>query len=151
MSYPSAGMAWATLVSDASWACPTLTGDQQLATRTAVYRYEFADPDAPNVNGVHAPGVNLGPTHANDLPYLFDLGGVHLLHAVGQQQLSDDMIAAWSSLPAPARRASRARRGQRPPRPHSSSPPDASTRLTWPPNTNAPSGPRSLVFDRMAQ
>ncbi|MFJ5102364.1 carboxylesterase/lipase family protein [Streptomyces sp. NPDC088554] len=90
--YPSPGVAWATVVTDATWACPTLTAQRALAAHTRVYGYEFADPHAPNVLGVTVPSVPLGAGHAGDLPYLFDLGGRNLLTTPEQRTLATRMI-----------------------------------------------------------
>lgn len=96
--YGSAALAWSTVITDGAWTCPTLAGDRALAARTTVYAYEFADPQAPNVNGLKVPGLPLGASHATDLPSLFDLGGKSLLRTSGQQALSSRMIDYWSSF-----------------------------------------------------
>jgi len=49
--YPNGAQAWTTVAQDGMWACPTLTGNPQLAAHTTVYGYEFDDPDAPNPPG----------------------------------------------------------------------------------------------------
>ncbi|MBM9468996.1 carboxylesterase/lipase family protein [Nakamurella leprariae] len=97
-AFDSPGLAWAAVISDSAWACPTLHADQQLAGATTVYGFEFADPQAPNVNGLDVPSVPLGATHATELPFLFDLGGTSALRTPEQQQLSDAMIDAWSAF-----------------------------------------------------
>jgi para-nitrobenzyl esterase len=96
--FPSAAVAWSTVVTDSSWACPTLAGNQALAAYTAVYPYEFADPNAPNVNGVHVPNFPLGAAHASDLPSLFDLGGHNLLTTAAQRTLASQMVRYWTSF-----------------------------------------------------
>lgn len=96
--YGSAPLAWATVTTDAGWACPTVTADQELARHTTVYPYEFADPNAPNVNGINVPGFSPGAAHASDLPYLFDLGGLDLLKTQPQQDLAASMIAYWTTF-----------------------------------------------------
>lgn len=47
--YPSPGLALASVTTDASWACPTLAGNQLMSKVTTVYPYEFVDETAPNV------------------------------------------------------------------------------------------------------
>ncbi|GAA4291048.1 carboxylesterase family protein [Actinomadura luteofluorescens] len=96
--FPSAGLAWATVLTDASWACSTLAGARDLAARTTVYSYEFADEDAPNVNGLHVPDVPQGAAHATDLPYLFDLGGRDLLVNRERKGLARTMVGYWSAF-----------------------------------------------------
>ncbi len=97
-AYPSAGAAFATLITDDAWAGPTLLGSQLLARHAPVYEYEFADPHSPNVNGVHAPGIPQDSAHATELPYLFDLGGKNLLSTAASKRLSRAMIAYWTSF-----------------------------------------------------
>lgn len=95
--YQSPAMAWATITTDVSWACDTLTGDRLMARRTPVYAYEFGDRTAPNVNGMEIPGLPMGAAHASDLPYLFDLGGQNLL-SPDQQELADTMVDYWTTF-----------------------------------------------------
>jgi para-nitrobenzyl esterase len=95
-AYPSAALAWSTVITDDAWACPTETGDQQLAAHTTVYPYEFADPNAPNINGINLPQLPQGAAHADDLPSFFDLGGVNLLRTTAQQQMAATMIDYWT-------------------------------------------------------
>jgi len=92
--YPSPGLAFATVMTDAAWACPTLTGNQLMSKATTVYPYEFADETAPNVNGVHS--LPQGAAHATDTPYLFDLGGKDLLKTPAQHKLANTMVADWT-------------------------------------------------------
>lgn len=96
--FPSAGLAWATVLSDQSWSCQTQTGNRQFAEHTTVYPYEFADPNAPNVNNLHVPEVPQGATHATDLPSLFDLHGMDLLDSPAQQDMSRTMIGYWTAF-----------------------------------------------------
>ncbi|MGC4938663.1 carboxylesterase/lipase family protein [Kribbella sp. DT2] len=97
--YPNAASAFAQLVTDASWACPTLRGNAALAGHgVAVFGYEFADPDSPNVNGVPTKEVKQGAAHATDVPYLFDLTGKNLLKTAAQQALANQMIDYWTSF-----------------------------------------------------
>ncbi len=96
--YGNAALAWATLVTDTTWACPTLRGDRALARRGATYAYEFADPNAPNVNFTWVPQFPMGAAHATDLPYIFDLGGQSMLLPGGQRSLADLMVGYWTSF-----------------------------------------------------
>ncbi len=97
-AYPSAALAWSTVITDEAWACPTATADAQLAAHTTVYPYEFADPNAPNVNGFHLPQLPQGAAHATDLPSLFDLGGVNLLSTPAQRAMAATMVDYWTTF-----------------------------------------------------
>jgi para-nitrobenzyl esterase len=96
--YASAGLAWATVLTDGAWACSVLAGARDLSARTSVYSYEFADDNAPNVNGLKVPGLPPGAAHASDLPYLFDLGGRDLLGTRARKELAQAMIGYWSAF-----------------------------------------------------
>lgn len=95
---PALALAWAAVITDGAWACPTLEGDRLLARRADVCAYEFGDPDVPNVNGIEVPGFPLGATHATDLPSLFDLGGVYALPTPAQQRLGARMVGYWTTF-----------------------------------------------------
>jgi para-nitrobenzyl esterase len=97
-AYDSPALAWSAVTTDRGWACPTLAGEQNLAAHTDVYAYEFADPDAPDVNGIDVKGLPQGAAHGNEMPSLFDLHGKNLLKGDGQRGLSDTMIGYWSSF-----------------------------------------------------
>ena len=94
----SAPLAFATVVTDESWACQTATADRDMAAHATVYPYEFADPDAPNVNGINVPGLPQGAAHATDLPSLFDLGGNNFLKTKAQQAMAATMIGYWTTF-----------------------------------------------------
>ncbi|MGC4938481.1 carboxylesterase/lipase family protein [Kribbella sp. DT2] len=97
--YPNAASAFARLITDAAWACPTLRGNAALASHDVpVFGYEFADPDSPNVNAVPTKEVKQGAAHATDVPYLFDLVGKNLLRTPAQQTLGNQMIDYWTSF-----------------------------------------------------
>lgn len=96
--YESPAMAWATVTTDRSWACPTAEGNRLLSRRTSVHAYEFDDKNAPNVNVIEAPGLPHGAAHALDLAYLFELGGHNLIERPEQKRLSGQMIAYWAAF-----------------------------------------------------
>lgn len=89
--------AWSAVITDSAWSCPTLAGNQALAKVTSVFPYEFAEPNAPNVNGLKVPGMPQGAAHATDLPYLFDLDGHNLLTGA-QVHLGEQMVNLWASF-----------------------------------------------------
>jgi para-nitrobenzyl esterase len=83
--------AFASILTDSTWACQTDTSAQRLAKRTEVYRYEFADRNAP----VFFPGLPpfpYGAYHASELQYLFDF---RTNLNTEQRKLSDFMMTAW--------------------------------------------------------
>src|SRR5699024_10744050 len=96
--YGNAALAWATLVTDATWSCPTHRGDRALARRGPVYTYEFADPPAPDANPTGGPQLPMGAAHANDMPYVFGLGGRCMLLPGGQQEQGRLMVGYWSAF-----------------------------------------------------
>jgi para-nitrobenzyl esterase len=95
-AFPSAGLAWATLTTDAVWSCPTLTGARLMAHEADTYIYEFADQTAPNVNQITT--IPQGAAHATDTPYYFDLGGADLLRTPRQKEIAGQMIDFWTSF-----------------------------------------------------
>ncbi|OKJ13859.1 carboxylesterase/lipase family protein [Kitasatospora sp. CB01950] len=94
----SAPLAFATVITDEAWACPTAAADRAMAAHTTVYPYEFADPDAPDVNGIHLPDLPQGAAHATDLPSLFDLGGHDFLKTDAQRAMAAAMIQYWTAF-----------------------------------------------------
>ncbi|MGW5363672.1 carboxylesterase/lipase family protein [Actinopolymorpha pittospori] len=94
-AYASPAQAWAAVITDQPWSCPTLTGDGLLAARTTTYAYEFADRTAPNLGAPPPAGFQLGAAHAFDLPYVFDFSTFFDLRP-DQQALSDQMIEYWT-------------------------------------------------------
>lgn len=95
--YQSPALAWATVTTDSTWSCDTLAGDRLLAEHTPVYAYEFADKNAPNVNGIESPDMPMGAAHATELPSLFDLYGQDLL-TPEQRPLAAQMIDYWTTF-----------------------------------------------------
>jgi len=93
--YDSPALAWAALITDGSWICPTVTGNTALAANgSPVYAAVFADPNAPDPSGADR---SAAAAHGSDLPYLFDLDGAADL-LPEQQRLADTMIDYWSSF-----------------------------------------------------
>jgi para-nitrobenzyl esterase len=97
--YASPPLAWSALITDGSWACPTLTGDTALAkSGSPVFAAEFADPGAPDVNRIGSATFAPEAAHGSDLPYLFDLAGKNALKGKAQAGLAATMIDYWSSF-----------------------------------------------------
>ena len=100
-AYPSATVAFSTLVADASFACPALQLDSLTAQRVPTFGYEFNDDAAPLR---FTPPLACPPvaTHGSELQYLFELPNAPVpgtLNA-GQQALADSMQAAWANFAA---------------------------------------------------
>ncbi|NDZ95264.1 carboxylesterase family protein [Streptomyces sp. SID6673] len=94
--YPSPGVAWATVVTDAAWACPTLRGARLMSSAAPTFAYEFADETAPDVSGITT--IPQAAAHATDTPYYFDLGGKNLLTSPRRRQIADQFIDYWTSF-----------------------------------------------------
>jgi para-nitrobenzyl esterase len=100
-AYPSAAVAFSTLVGDASFACPALQLDSLTAKRVPTFGYEFNDDAAPQifVPSLVPPAV---ATHGSELQYLFGLPNAPLPGTLDadQQALADSMRAAWANFAA---------------------------------------------------
>ncbi|GAA5064494.1 carboxylesterase/lipase family protein [Nocardia callitridis] len=96
-AYGSAALAFAAIVTDRKWACPQEHTARDLAARTTVYEYEFADPNPPSI--LPPPlGMPLRAYHSSDVLSLFDLVGVSATFTPEQQRLSDLMIDYWTGF-----------------------------------------------------
>ncbi|WP_405676933.1 carboxylesterase family protein [Streptomyces sp. NBC_00868] len=94
-AYPTPAVAWATLLSDASFTCPALRDSGALARRVPTYGYRFSDGDAPNFTGLpEVPGLPYGASHGFELPYLFPVVPL----AGPQQELADRMGDYWTGF-----------------------------------------------------
>ena len=93
------GPVFGSVIGDADFACPTLATEDLLAAREPVWRYEFADENAPPLTS-GTPPFPLGAPHASELPYLFDLGGRPRDFTAAQQRLADTMITYWADFAA---------------------------------------------------
>ncbi|MGR4878408.1 carboxylesterase/lipase family protein [Streptomyces sp. LARHCF249] len=94
-AYPTPAVAWATLLSDAAFTCPTLRDSRALARHVPTYGYRFSDRQAPNFTGVpEVPGLPFGASHGFELPYLFELAPL----PVPQRGLADRMADYWTGF-----------------------------------------------------
>ncbi|MGP3689972.1 carboxylesterase/lipase family protein [Streptomyces sp. IBSNAI002] len=94
-AYPTPATAWATLLSDASFTCPTLRDGGALARHVPAYAYRFSDRGAPNFTGLpDAPGLPYGASHGFELPYLFELAPLN----APQRALADRMTDYWTAF-----------------------------------------------------
>ncbi|GGY03298.1 carboxylesterase/lipase family protein [Streptomyces hiroshimensis] len=95
--YPTPAVAWSALLTDTAFACTALRTDRALAGRVPVYAYEFADPDAPVLDGLPVvPGFSYGASHAFELPYLFSPFPTQRALSSAQRALSDRMTGYWT-------------------------------------------------------
>ncbi|MFE5138390.1 carboxylesterase/lipase family protein [Streptomyces fagopyri] len=89
------GPVFGAVIGDANFACPTAFTARLLAPDVPVWRYEFADENAPPLTS-GTPPFPLGAPHASELPYLFDLGGRPRNLTAAQHRLADTMIDYWA-------------------------------------------------------
>ncbi|MEW2137941.1 carboxylesterase family protein [Streptomyces sp. NPDC005409] len=94
-AHPTPAVAWATVLTDASFLCPTLRDGGALARHVPTYGYRFSDRDAPDFTGLpQAPGLPLGAAHGFELPYLFTLAPL----SGPQRELADRMTGYWTEF-----------------------------------------------------
>ncbi|WP_324290790.1 carboxylesterase family protein [Streptomyces sp. H27-S2] len=94
-AYPNPSVALATLLSDASFTCPSLRDADALARHVPTYGYLFADGDAPNATGLpEVPGLPYAASRGFELPYLFT--SVPL--GAPQRELADRMAGYWTAF-----------------------------------------------------
>jgi para-nitrobenzyl esterase len=102
-AYPSPGVAFSTLVSDANFACPALQVDSWTSRRVPTFAYQFNDDSAPQR---FAPPGAVAPvaTHASELQFLFDLPNAPVPGTLNadQEALAASMRAAWANFTASA-------------------------------------------------
>ena len=93
------------IAGDSIFSCSALSTVRALAAFTAVYQYEFNDPNAPGILLPPTPSHPVyGAAHASELPYLFRMTQPHpplpvpLVLSAAQQALSAKMITLWASF-----------------------------------------------------
>ena len=97
-NYPKPELALAAVGTDAVFACTTHAATQLLTLWVQLWRYEFDDPDAPQLYLPPVP-YPYGAYHGSELQYLFDVrepipGDLN----TSQKQLSDAMVTHWSNF-----------------------------------------------------
>jgi para-nitrobenzyl esterase len=97
-SYPSPDVAFATLVSDANFACPALQVDRWTARRVPTFAYQFNDDNAPERFASLPPAA----THSSELQYILDQPNTPLPGTLNpdQQVLAGSMRVAWARFAA---------------------------------------------------
>ncbi|MER6449316.1 carboxylesterase/lipase family protein [Streptomyces venezuelae] len=94
-AFATPAVAWATVLTDASFACPTLRDGAALARHVPVYAYRFDDRGAPDFTGLpEPPDLPYGASHGFELPYLFTI--VPLTGP--QRELADRMTGYWTGF-----------------------------------------------------
>ncbi|WP_241695164.1 carboxylesterase family protein [Streptomyces sp. C] len=92
-AFATPALAWAALLTDASFTCPTLRDGRALARHVPAYQYLFADRGAPNFTGLPEPaGFPFGAAHGFELPYLFTTVAL----AEPQRALAGRMTGYWT-------------------------------------------------------
>ncbi|MGW6276892.1 carboxylesterase/lipase family protein [Kribbella sp. NPDC055071] len=88
--------AWNTVGTDRAWICTALTDSRQLARRTPVWTYTFADRTAPSgVLGIFPPGYVADAYHGSEVQYLMDFNSDF---NPAQAALSKSMIGYWTNF-----------------------------------------------------
>ena len=97
--YSSPSAALGAVGTDAIFACPTVTGQEELSKYVPVYAYEFNDENAPD-RSLPSYGFPYGAAHTFELQYLFDLSNTPNQGPLSapQQQLAQDMTRSWTSF-----------------------------------------------------
>ncbi|MFG2987848.1 carboxylesterase/lipase family protein [Streptomyces sp. NPDC048257] len=94
-AFPTPALAWATVLTDASFICPTLRDGAALGRHVPVYAYRFSDRGAPDFTGQpQPPELPYGATHGFELPYLFTIAPL----TEPQRQLADRMTGYWTAF-----------------------------------------------------
>jgi para-nitrobenzyl esterase len=97
-AFPLPDVAFATLVSDANFACPALQVDRWTSARVPTFAYQFNDDNAPERFAPLPPAA----THSSELQYIFDQPNAPFPGTLdpSQQALAASMRAAWASFAA---------------------------------------------------
>jgi para-nitrobenzyl esterase len=106
-SFSTPGIALATVQSDAA-SYGRLVLDRQFSQYVPTYAYEFDEGSTPEFYSIYrlqqqgepAQSFQFGATHVDDLPYLWEYVGHTLPFSDDELELSDQMIAFWSSFQA---------------------------------------------------
>ncbi|MEU8779327.1 carboxylesterase family protein [Streptomyces sp. NPDC048606] len=105
--YPAArhatpALAWASVLTDRSLACTTLSAARTLAAHAPglpLYGYEFDDPNAPVLAGLPAnPDFPYGAAHGFEIPFLFPSFPTEKPMDAAQRELSDRMVDYWTNF-----------------------------------------------------
>lgn len=95
-NYPNPSEAWATLITDAVFARPTVEFNRALSGRVPTYAFEFADERAPWPSNLDTPSFATGAYHTSELQYLFATKDFERPLDPAQRRLSGQMIDYWA-------------------------------------------------------
>jgi para-nitrobenzyl esterase len=100
-AYASPAIAFSALDTDANFACPALTVDQETSKYVPTFAYEFNDQAAPE-RFIPPNGIPFGAAHESELQYLFGLPTAFYPATLtaSQQQLATSMQSYWTSFVA---------------------------------------------------
>ncbi|MFI8388938.1 carboxylesterase/lipase family protein [Streptomyces sp. NPDC085540] len=94
-AFATPAVAWATVLTDVSFVCPTLRDGAALGRHVPVYAYRFSDRSAPDFTGLaQPPDLPYGASHGFELPYLFTIAPL----TGPQRQLADRMTDYWTAF-----------------------------------------------------
>ncbi|HEX3965507.1 MAG TPA: carboxylesterase family protein [Trebonia sp.] len=98
-SYSSPAVALGAVGTDAIFACPAVSAEDDLSKYTPTYAYEFNDENAPE-RFLPSLGFPYGAAHASEIQYLFDLSNSAFPGVLSgsQQKLARDMKRFWTSF-----------------------------------------------------
>ncbi|WP_327256821.1 carboxylesterase/lipase family protein [Streptomyces sp. NBC_01244] len=97
-AHPTPALAFAAVLTDASFVCPQLRDSRALARHVPTYDYVFDDRRAPDFTGLPpVAGFPYGASHGSELPYLFDTG---LPMGAAQRVLAERMSGYWTRFAA---------------------------------------------------
>ncbi|MCW2929330.1 MAG: carboxylesterase family protein [Actinomycetia bacterium] len=98
-SYSSPAVALGAVGTDAIFACPALSAEDDLSRYTPTYAYEFNDENAPE-RFLPSLGFPYGAAHASEIQYLFDLSNSAFPGVLSgsQQKLARDMKRYWTNF-----------------------------------------------------
>ena len=97
-AYKSPWYAFADIIGDGEFSCPTVTTSNLLARQVPTYRYEFNDPHSPGSKGFTPPGIDMSNSHTGELGYIFDYTAISRPLTAVQKKLSRRMIRYWGAF-----------------------------------------------------
>jgi para-nitrobenzyl esterase len=99
-SFASPADALGAVGTDAIFACPALTVDQELSRFAPTFAYEFNDEHAPQRFLPPVSGFSYGAAHASEIQYLFQLNVTLYpgFFTAGQQHLAVSMQRYWTAF-----------------------------------------------------
>lgn len=97
-AYKSPWYAFADVLGDSEFSCPTATTADGLSRQVPTYRYEFNDPTSPVSKGFTPPGIDMSNSHTSELGYIWDYTAVSRPLTATERKLSRQMIRYWGAF-----------------------------------------------------